>query len=70
MIFDPSVRPFDELDFVQLAPVLDRYRGTGRKVTIYAPNGVSLMGLVPHEATQPPLDLFLKPSFFNPYARP
>ena len=70
MIFDPAVRPFDEFDFVRLVSVLDRHQGTGRKVTIHAPNGTALMGSVPHETAQPPLDLFLKPSFFNPYARP
>ena len=69
MIFDSSVRQFDYFDYVRLVPLFYNREGLDAKITIRAPNGVSLMGYVPHKETNRSINLFLKSSFFNPYAK-
>lgn len=71
--FDKTLRPFDALDYQQLALALERRQQRGQDagsiVTVYAKNGVALMGFVPHTVTAPPVSLTVQNAFFNPYLK-
>jgi hypothetical protein len=57
----------DESDHIQVSRIFDRY--PNRIVQLVAPDGETIMGCVPHEIRHPPLVLYFKRSFFDPYAK-
>jgi hypothetical protein len=54
-----SAYALDELTFVQLTRLFDRY--PHQRVAIHAPDGVAVMGYVPHEERGPVIERTLKP---------
>lgn len=53
----------DTLTYVLLTRLFDRY--PQQRVTIYAPDGVAVMGYVPHEECGPAVSRVLKPGVWH-----
>jgi hypothetical protein len=67
MTTDSKYRITDECDYAICAHVFDRY--PNRIVRLVAPDGETIMGMVPYEIHSPPREAHLKRSFFVPYAK-